>query len=553
MNLENAPGRLKCLFLHFFDIHFLKEKGRSVELLAFKTEMRRATRLAVASAAHVLIPAASYFESPMCSTIIDELAELQDIGVIELVGSSLNVEEFIRERSDTKYYSGNSIQGRAYREALRRDIQLPYVRRQAQTTIDIVSRWNELVQTDELPKLLSARALILPVGFENKLETVPEKLGAAAFVSDHVFPILNIAGQSHNLLCSRIRDVINEAYFQSYIEEFGAGVVTDLSYLSSSRIPSAGPNLSFRQMIQYVSRKGMMGILDRAEAKNLFALGDEIDWQIQLSKFTTFIGSNKLNVASIQDEKLQKSILCITVAQPELDAVTEHLTKQYGKPKVHRRESGTFIWLFVDQNSGSAWYVAKAPFQGETEMASFASQLNSELKPALIFMVGMCMAIPGGKLKIGDVFIPNEVTFFDHRRETTEKVQVRPHGQRTANGLYSLAELVASTHFKSGSNFALVLSKGLASATVKIENPQSDLIKYIKDHYPDVIAYDMEGAGFYNALRDHGNCLWIKAVADNGEAQGGDPKGQEAKAASQAIVTANAIIVAEKIALQFIS
>ena len=50
--------KLQRLFLHFFDTHFIADKGSAAERPSFFEEMRFATRLAVASADRVYIPAA---------------------------------------------------------------------------------------------------------------------------------------------------------------------------------------------------------------------------------------------------------------------------------------------------------------------------------------------------------------------------------------------------------------------------------------------------------------------------------------------------------------
>lgn len=92
--------------------------------------MRLATRIAVASAEQVIIPTASYFESEACREIIDELGALKELGIIELIGSSPNIEEFVRERLDATFYKEGSRQQLAYQACLHSNIEMPYLRRE---------------------------------------------------------------------------------------------------------------------------------------------------------------------------------------------------------------------------------------------------------------------------------------------------------------------------------------------------------------------------------------------------------------------------------------
>ena len=107
--------RLDRLFLHFFDTHFIADKGRAIESPRLHDEMKIATRLAVVCAEKVFIPAASYYESYLCRQILADLAELVDLGIIGLAGNAVNLEEYLRERQDETFYRKGSEQHSWYR------------------------------------------------------------------------------------------------------------------------------------------------------------------------------------------------------------------------------------------------------------------------------------------------------------------------------------------------------------------------------------------------------------------------------------------------------
>lgn len=151
----SSISRPERLFLHYFDIHFIEEKGKAAASPAFLNEMRLATRIAVASAETVFIPAASYFESQLCRHIIGELDELFSLGIIALSGSSPNLDYFVQERQNIAFYREKSLQHNVYFSPLSQIVgEPPYVPRQRSATRDIVNHWNHLIQENELQRRL---------------------------------------------------------------------------------------------------------------------------------------------------------------------------------------------------------------------------------------------------------------------------------------------------------------------------------------------------------------------------------------------------------------
>jgi nucleoside phosphorylase len=540
--------KLKKIFLHYFDIHFLEEKGKISETAAFKMEVRRATRIAVASSFQVLIPAASYFESPLCREIISELDELVSLGIIELVGSSHNTEEFVRERLDTKFYANKSVQNNAYRTALNSTILLPYLKKESNTTTDIITEWSLRVSDGSLHKFLSS-ATDAPIrNLENLLEKTPEELGRSAFIPSHVYKVLNTKKMQHLPIQNRIRNFINGAYFDSYLHELNCGIVIDLSFLNSNYIPDA-QNISFRMMVNHCRKNNLLEHLDKLPPSELIRLGDNIEWQAALHTFTTHVQPiKKSDHTTVREEKMTattvtpaKSVLCIVASQSELQAVANYLTNSFGAHTTERKED-TFVLKFHDKELGINWFVGKLSFQGETDSAATVIRLDNLINPSIVFMLGMCMGMPNQKKPVGTVVIPNEVFAFDHKRITTAGIIERPHGQRVDNVLYKLVELVAALPPQS-IKFKILTGKALASSSVKVEDGESEFMDTIIKSFPDVAAFDMEGAGFYMASSKK-PCLLLKAIADHGEAQEVESDAQTIKAATQSSVTENAVAVA---------
>lgn len=560
LEITTSTSRIERLFLHYFDIHFIEDKGAAVNSTGFKSEMRLATRMAVASAEQVIIPTASYFESQACREIIDELGTLKELGIIELIGSSPNIEEFIRERLDATFYKEGSRQQLAYQACLHSNIEIPYLRREKNTTGDIREKWNSLVQSDELSKRLRQDLGDFRQFNENRLELVPGELGPAAFISEYVLPILDIKPDAPPLLRSRLKDVINEAYFNSYTSELNAGIVVDLSFLAGSSVPTFGKNLSYRKMLRHLLETDRLNFFRDAAPEQLIVIGNEPEWKLALEKHATyadarhlkpttaktnlastpFIANNQSMETELNQETHKEKILCVVVSTSEHKSVIKALDSAFGEGK-DTQIGENWGAYYSDRESSVEWRVFKLSFQGETEAAAAVTALIHQVQPTLSLMIGMCMAIERD-IPLGSVILPNEIFHLDHTRITTDGTSHRPHGTRVDNSLYKLSELVAARNDEETSGYKVITSKALATATVKIEDRSAAIFGYIEQALPDAIAFDMEGAGFYLATKEH-KSLWIKAVADHGDPQAS----KEEKVKFQTKVTENAINFAIKL------
>lgn len=584
MTLIAEPSRLNRLFLHFFDIHFLADKGRAAESKAFKDEMRLATSMAVASADKVFVPAASYFESALCREILDSLRDLVSMGLVMLCGNSTNLDEFIRERQDESFYRKDSPQYGYYRVQSNGAVTPAYLRRHQSATRDVIQHWGTKVANEDLARLLRD-AVGSPIHhLETRLDRVPIELGRLAFIPEHVFEILDLNDRAI-LQRARIRSVINEGYFSSYVQELEAGVVTDLSYLASDfELPSFGRNLSYSQMVRFLQGRGQLKNFVECDQKQLVEFGNRPEWLNALRSSATYVGSGRpaglfgqptnhvpqshqmtnLHNAQISmptahqphatgrllGETPHYSVLCVAAAAVEFAAIRAKLASLFGQGKTVYIDAARSDYAieFLDSQAGTHWYLVALSFPGETEAANRVERLSNKLRTTLVLMVGMCMGMPNHHLAVGTVVVPNEVFSFDHLRLTPGNTQYRPHGQRVDNGLYKLARVLGSVV----RNYSVMADKGLASASVKIEDLSADLVKTIETRIPQAAAFDMEGSGFYLAGDDK-MCLWVKAVADSGETQGTTAAGQAEKHATQATVTENATDFAVTVVREFVA
>jgi hypothetical protein len=388
---DDGTQRLSRLFLHYFDAHFLADKGKVRESQAFFKEMRLATRLAVASAEAVFIPASSYFESNQCRAIVDELRELLEGGVISLVGGAENLDLFVAEKLDTAFYRAGSPQHSSYSAHRELVGSVPYTRRERSATGDIIEEWRQDVFNDRLPRLLR-EAAGHPIGdLERRLEFVPVELGRLAFIPEHVFEILGLSSDQWPVQ-SRIRSVINYSYFKSHARDLQAGVVTDLQHLGSTfALPSFGRNLSYRAMYRWLLTSNRLAKVLSCGAAGLLRLGEHPEWRQALCRASTHVGEKVLgagderrNELEIPGRGLEVTVLCITASPAETEAVSSYLASKLGPGELRHSSSGRsagsgqgthFVSEYRDPETNVVWRLGELSFQGEVEAGVAIAEL----------------------------------------------------------------------------------------------------------------------------------------------------------------------------------
>lgn len=245
-------------------------------------------------------------------------------------------------------------------------------------------------------------------------------------------------------------------------------------------------------------------------------------------------------------DKMQKpepknsiKILCIAAAAVELASIDNFLKKQLGEGEIVKVGEGKNfdpVQCYVDEKKSVRWYLASQDAQGNNSATTDVGRLARRIQPDHVIMVGMCMGLPESKLAPGTVIVPEALFSLEHQRAKVSGTEFRPVGMQNSSGLPRLAKLVATDDF----DFKVVFGKKLASASIKIENPGSEIVNFLQGFAADVVAFDMEGWGFYKGAEDF-SCLWIKAIADAGEPQVASGEGREEKQAIQSDVTINAI------------
>jgi len=264
------------VFLHFFDTHFLEVKAQAVPAIRLRAECRLATRLSILSAERTLIPAASYFETDICRTILGELEPVYDTGLLLLVGGGADILEFVEDKR-SQYSRSSKAHQRYFSRPPRR--LPPFLCRTGSATRDIVHRWSECLEIPgRIAAIFDKTGVRPPRNFERLWHHIPERLERRAFIIGHVEPLL-LPKLDHRTIRNRLHAVVNPAYFESFTREYQAGVVEELLYLESNYpIPSFSANLPYRHLVEECRKRGLLARIDNAEAAGLIGLRYEHIW-----------------------------------------------------------------------------------------------------------------------------------------------------------------------------------------------------------------------------------------------------------------------------------
>jgi hypothetical protein len=239
---------------HFLDHYVLDCCGyrRGMARLdhRIEAEAELALRLTLLAVDEVLVPAVSYFQSPLCRRVLNRYRELFDAGMIKLVGDADRWDEFQDNRM--REYAVGSAQHDLYSRIGRARFTLPGLLGSPRNTTTALHReWLTFVDGGEyaplLPDSAAGRSAWQP-DLERRLVGVPDVLGPAAFIADNVYPLLYLGTDPTTL--SRLCAFICELFFVTFMDDFAAGFVTDLTYVSGVRLWGGTFSISYGRLLR---------------------------------------------------------------------------------------------------------------------------------------------------------------------------------------------------------------------------------------------------------------------------------------------------------------
>jgi hypothetical protein len=240
---------------HFLDHYILELSGYGRGNIwldrSIAKEAGIALRIAILAADEVLIPAVSYFQSPLCRRLVNKFRNVFDLGVIRLMGDAYRWDEFRDNR--LREYPSESAQYDIYSNLNGYRGMLPPLDGTGRnTTLALHRSWDQLVVPRSAELLRPANVAGNHVHFvgdpERIIERIPEMLGSAAFVAENVYPRIfdNINGS----LLGNLSLLICRLFFGVLAEDFPAGYVDNLIYVRNAAHENAEFTLSYRTIVR---------------------------------------------------------------------------------------------------------------------------------------------------------------------------------------------------------------------------------------------------------------------------------------------------------------
>jgi nucleoside phosphorylase len=272
-----------------------------------------------------------------------------------------------------------------------------------------------------------------------------------------------------------------------------------------------------------------------------------------VKSFSQIAGDIRVDTYQISNLPVQpKKILLLTATKIEYETVCRKLNDISPIEEKFDHSFAGKKCILTNENVGAIEiYVTLASEQGATEMATITTKYISTIDPVAVVIVGMCMGIKG-RAKFKDVLVPTEIFSYHHQTIQGGKVIFRPHPYRPNKNSNRRIDNLDPDGVLKGIN---IIKKGFATASSKIEDPDAKLIKTIMNTSPDIVGYEMELGGFFNALQEHPSLehLAVKAVADTGDFSHRDGKTTEEQKEEKVKTQSEATEAALKVALAWIN
>ncbi|MFJ8062565.1 nucleosidase [Streptomyces sp. NPDC096142] len=223
----------------------------------------------------------------------------------------------------------------------------------------------------------------------------------------------------------------------------------------------------------------------------------------------------------------QPTVLVLTALPLEYDAVRAHVEEreELVHPDGTRVERGRL--------PGTPWRIALSELGvGADRAAALTSQLVNWLHPQAVLFVGVAGSLKDD-IGIGDVVVGTQVYEIHGGKQTPEGFLVRPKALPGSHALEQAARSAVRDMLDVRAHFVPI-----ATGDVVLADARSEIARFVRGHYNDAGAIEMEGFGALQAAHLNGrvNALVVRGIsdrADDGKSRA-DASGSQQRAARQA-------------------
>lgn len=397
----------------------------------------------------VLIPASNYFESDIAFSILNRLYSLNiyKLDTIKLISSSYNLDELLDKKI---IQHGNSIKisGYHYIDFIenKKKICLPGTlkKREASASKDIKVAWlNDKgieIMANRIYGIVSDYHKALTI--EDKLLSVPSKLGSQAYISRYIVPLLELGDNYNKPINTIINLFITREYIKSFLDEYHAVCLKDIPLMDTKLILPEGEKYNHLSYLDYVKRlyklkyKGIktLKFIEQCSAEELYDFKQSSQWKeivnYESEKGIILPPSIKKENMMLNTEDIKIGI--ITALPKEYAAIKmmlkngkEHFFE--GKGAGHR----FFVGELKSANGGIHKVALGLCGMGNNKASIRAMSMQNHFQNIeSIIMVGIAGGIPSPNdsekhIRLGDIVVSEGIVQYDFVKETNESVICR--------------------------------------------------------------------------------------------------------------------------------
>ncbi|MFV2111203.1 purine phosphorylase [Micromonospora sp. LOL_025] len=190
-------------------------------------------------------------------------------------------------------------------------------------------------------------------------------------------------------------------------------------------------------------------------------------------------------------------VVILTALNLEYDAVRSRLTD----PRVHRHPAGTRFE--VGRLGGNGCRVALGLVgKGNHPAAVLAERAMAEFSPAAVIFVGVAGAL-WPSIRLGDVVVASQVYAYHGGTSEDDGLKARPKAWEIPHGAGQIAQHLARGgewfRGRPGDAVPRVHFAPIAAGEIVQDSAVSDQARWVRQHYNDAVAIEMEAAGVAQA------------------------------------------------------
>lgn len=394
----------------------------------------------------ILIPASNYFESDLSFKILNELTELNDIGAIDLISSSHNIDELLAKKT-SQHGDNIGLANYHYKDFINNErIILPGTlkKRSRSASVDIKTGWYSWINTSATKNQIfelssnTTKASML----EDCLYEVPRKLGNKAYISEYILPLLPIDNEKEKNADYLLNVFITREYISSFLKEFDAVCLKDLPIIDSNSILPYNINdgsiyISYQKIatalkMNTYKNKNAFEYICNCNGYELIEFKNSTIWQsilnMSINEKTSLNNIKEKDMDDYSDIKIG-----IITALPKECAAVKMMLDNVKECFFNEKGAGHrfFIGTLKSAN-GNRQRVALAQCgMGNNKAAIRATNMINHFKSIdSIIMTGIAGGIPSyqsddKQVRLGDIVISTGVVQYDFTKESIECTEIR--------------------------------------------------------------------------------------------------------------------------------